>query len=217
MRTFTPIDLEQWNRAELYHHYTEVWPACLVALNVTLDVTKFVPYLKENHKKFAPAIYYLSIKALMEQQNFRMGIVNKVLGEWNELKPFYPFLNEDNNMTFHTIDWCEDFDLFEQSYIEDAEKNKACKKAICGEIPPNFVLMSITSNTIFESCTFSLKYAKEYFSPALFFSKYYEENGRLKMRLSFTFNHAVADGYHVQVFFDRLQELFDDPSQWRGK
>jgi len=40
MSEFIPVDMEKWNRADLYRHYTQVWPATLMTFNVQADVTE---------------------------------------------------------------------------------------------------------------------------------------------------------------------------------
>ena len=214
MENFSQVDMENWSRADLYHHYTEVWPGCLVTLGIKVDITETVAFLKEKGLKLAPVLYHLATKVLCEQSNFRMGFCEGKLGYWDSLCPLYPVLNEDKNITFHSVPWHRNCLAYYQSYLEEAERNSHCKKAVCGEIPDNFVLISIVSGTSFESCTFSLRNAKGYLTPTIFIGKYENRDGRLLMPLSFCFNHAVADGYHVQMFFDSFQKMLASPQDW---
>ena len=173
-----------------------------------------VLFLKSKEKKLAPALYYLATKALCEQANFCMSMQNGVLGFWDSLCPLYPVLNEQKNITFHSIPWQEKFCDYYKEYVKEQEENSKCNSAVCGEIPPNFILISINPFTCFDSCSFSLKNAKGYFSPMLFMGKYEEAEGKYLMPVSFTFHHAVADGYHAQIFFDTFQRLLKNPRNW---
>ena len=46
--------------------------------------------------------------------------------------------------------------------------------------------------------------------PRINWGKYVECDGRWKLNISFTANHRFIDGYHIGLFFKRLQLLIDD-------
>lgn len=214
MCNFTSVDMETWHRTNLYHHYTEVWQTCLMTFNIRLDVTNTVKYVRNRGTKLAPALYYLAARTLCEQSNFRMGYDEGRLGFWDELCPLYPVMNMYKDITFHSAKWSDNYREYYYNYVEEKEQNAGCVKAVCESLPKNYVLMSILPFMDFESCSFSLKNPKGYLSPTIFFGKYEIKDGTVTMPLSFTFNHAVADGYHAQKFFEDFQKKLAVPENY---
>lgn len=214
MEDYREIDFQTWHRADLFNHYTMVWPSCLMTFNVTVDVTETVKFVKSKGEKVAPAFYFLAAKALNEQENHRMGFLDGKIVCWNNICPLYPVMNEYKNICFHHTAWNEKYSRYYEDYLKEAEENANCLKAVCGETPRNFVMMSILPFMDFESASFANKNPKYYLAPAVFMGKFTEKEGRITMPLSFTFNHAVSDGYHSQLFFESFQDKLNNPEEW---
>ncbi|MFN2280316.1 MAG: CatA-like O-acetyltransferase, partial [Anaerolineales bacterium] len=52
--------------------------------------------------------------------------------------------------------------------------------------------------------------------PRFAWGKYQEADGRMKMPLSVQGHHALMDGLHAGIFYQRFQELLDRPEQIEG-
>lgn len=214
MGDFTPLDMQTWHRADLFHHYTEVWPGCLMSYKVTLDVTKTVKYIKKKGGKIAPALYFLTNKALNEQDNFKMGYLEENFGIWDGLCPFYPIMNQYEDISFHFAKWSESYQEYLKNYTEEAKINVERKTTLPDDLPANGVLVSILPFMNFDSISFSLKNSRYYLAPCVFMGRFMETGKGLSIPVSITINHASADGYHVQKFFDSMQEKLNNPQKW---
>lgn len=203
------IDIDQWNRKELYRLYTEEWTTCCHTFNVELDITRLVRFVKAKKIKLAAALIWLVSNELNKQSNFRMTLTNGELREWNVIHPRYPVLNANKNITFHCTRYSDDFSEFYAAYLEDFTKNADLTGAFAGTVPENSYSVSIVANVPFVGCTIDLKNPKGYYLPMAFVGKYFERKGRLITVCSLTVNHAVADGYHSGVFFQGLQKSID--------
>ena len=46
--------------------------------------------------------------------------------------------------------------------------------------------------------------------PRVNWGKYVERDGRWMLNITFTANHRFIDGYHIGLFFERLQKAIDE-------
>lgn len=214
MDRFNLIDKDAWDRKDEFVLYTEKWTTCTFTLNKRLDVTKFIKTLKEQNLRFVPSLIYLVSLRINKEKNFKIQVNSGELGYWDYLNPMYPSLNKNHNITFHILHFQEDYKTFYDFYVKEQEESKDITSIFAEEYLCNSFIISIANLSSFESCSYQLRNAKEYFTPILFFDKYKEENGKVTILCSFTINHAVADAYHVSSFFDDLQDYLNE---FKGK
>ena len=103
MDRFEKIDMQLWPRAEIYRLYTEQWTTVTYSITKKLSAAKLVPYLKERGIKLAPALIWLVSREVNRIENFRLAIQDGALGRWDVIHPLFPTLNEQENMTFHSL------------------------------------------------------------------------------------------------------------------
>lgn len=216
MDSFSVIDFENWHRKDLYLQYTQRWTTCSFTFNAEVDVTEVVSALNIMQKKKAPAMLYAVTRALNDQENFRMQMVEGKLGSWNVIHPMYPVLNRNKDITFHMTHYQVHFSAFYEEYLQEQKRNAGCELAMAQQMPQNVYSISILPDLSFTGCAFDLKNPKDYLSPVVFLGRFTEKEERLIMPVSITCNHAAADGYHVSLFFKKLQELLNDYKEWMG-
>ena len=211
MDHFDIIDMATWHRAQVYELYTKVWSTVTYSLTKKLSVAKLVPYLKERNIKFVPALMWLVSREINKIENFRLAIRDGQLGTWDVVHPLYPTLNENEDMTFHSIRYQADFSAFYQAYLEEQQKSKGVTRLWAGSVPENFFMVSIFPWLHFDASSMQLRNARDYYAPFLAIGEYNED---MLIPCMFMGNHAAADAWHVAKFFKGLQDGMDDPSQW---
>ena len=205
------IDMQTWPRAEVYKLFTEQWTTITYSLNTKFSVEKTVTYLKERGLKFVPAIMWVFSREVNRHDNFRYVIKDGKLCRWDVIHPMFPTLNPQENVTFHSIRFEDDFASFYQAYLKEQQENANKSVLWATEIPENFFLFSVLPWLHFEGSAMNLKNAKGYYSPIIAVGKY---NEKKQMPCLFVGNHAVADAWHVNKFFDGVQKSLDNPSEW---
>ncbi|WP_253198227.1 MULTISPECIES: CatA-like O-acetyltransferase [unclassified Clostridium] len=50
--------------------------------------------------------------------------------------------------------------------------------------------------------------------PIIAWGKYFEENGKIKLPLSVQVHHSLVDGAHVGHYFNKIQEILDNPVKY---
>lgn len=211
MDHFETIDMENWPRAELYKLYTEQWGTVTYSLTKKLSVEKLVPYLKENGIKFVPAVMWLVSREINRIENFRLAVQDGKLGKWDVIHPMFPTLNAYENMTFHGLNYQEDFRAFYEAYLTEQQENRTKTTLWANHIPENFFMVSIFPWLHFDASSMQMKNAKYYYAPFIAIGQY---NAQMELPVMLMGNHASSDAWHVAKFFAGMQEGLDDPSQW---
>lgn len=68
---YTPIDINNWNRRELFQHFSQMkMPHFIVAANV--DVTRLLAYKRASGLSFYLSLIYLSTEVLNSIDNFHL-------------------------------------------------------------------------------------------------------------------------------------------------
>lgn len=117
---FHPIDLENWDRKEIYTAFN----GYTYTLTAELDVTEFLQTLKEKQRKFYPSICYCIARTVNKNQNYRYAKVSGEVGYWDQVQAHYTVLrkNTDHLFTHQRTLYTEDFSDFYNRFLEDKEK-----------------------------------------------------------------------------------------------
>ena len=210
--SFTPIELQKWKRGQTFYYFSQMAPTGY-SMTVELDVTRMRAALKAAGLKFFPAYLWLVTKTLNEQQEFKIAERDGQIGYYDTLTPLYATFHEDDK-TFSLMwtEYEEDFMTFYHNYLQNQEqygKNHGIL-AQAGQLPPpNAYTVSCVPWISFQHFAVHSYDKKPYYFPSVEAGKYYKKDGRIVMPLSITCHHATTDGYHVNLFLEKLQEEMD--------
>lgn len=215
MNQFTPIDMDTWPRAAQYRLFTQQWTTISYTATEQLDAARTVAWCRARQSKFVPALLWAVTRSLLEQENFRLGVRDGVLGSWDVIHPVCPVVNAEGNLIFFTTPYIPEYAGFYQAYL--AQKQAALdtpNAAVAGTMPENGYIISVVPYMNFTSVSFHLKNAKNYYAPVLDIGRYTPQGDRLMLPVSLTINHAAADLHHVSRMMNILQQLLDTPETW---
>lgn len=207
---FEKVDIENWARKEYYETYMNVIP-CTYSMSVKLDITNLRNYIKENKLKFFPVILFAISKILNDHKEFKMGFNDKKeLGYFSCINPSYTIFHEDTQ-TFSSIwsEYNEDINEFYKNVMEDLEKYKDIHKMVAKDPVNNSFNFSSLPWVNFESFSLNLQKGYEFLAPIITVGKFYKENDKISLPLSFQIHHSVSDGFHAARFVNELQEFIN--------
>ena len=208
---FTPYDRECWPRAGHYEYYRDKLP-CVNSMTVEADITHVLRTVKGRGLRFYAAFICLTGLEIASQQELCMGLDEQGNpGYYSFMNPnFTVFHQEDHTFSDLWSDFSGDFHAFYRNVTEDMERYRDCRgiKPKSGQ-PRNFFCISCVP-----WCSYSAYSTFQYGgSPNLFpivtFGRYRECGGRVSMPVTLTIGHAAADGYHMSLFFEGLQQRLD--------
>ncbi|NME36754.1 MULTISPECIES: type A chloramphenicol O-acetyltransferase [Fusobacterium] len=209
---FHKINLETWNRKEIFKLYSNDVP-CTFSLTTDIDISSLIPKLKEKNIKFFPVILYALSYIVNCQKEFKMNLdKDSNIGFYDVVNPSYTFFHKDNE-SFSNLwtEFSENFEEFYKNYQKDVEiygKNKS----FIGkpQIENNLFNVSSIPWTTFTGFNLNLKNGYNYYPPIFTFGKYFTENNKILLPLAIQVHHGVCDGYHVAKFINSLQDFINN-------
>lgn len=207
------IDIENWKRKDHYNFFKQLsYPHFSISGN--LEVTTIYKYTKENEISFFMAVLYAATNAANSIKEFRYRIREEKVVEHEVVHPSFTVMSEDEVFSFCPTKYQESFEEFKNYSLKQIEKVK--KNVNIGDEPGQDDALYITSIPwiSFTNITHPIQMNPIDSVPRISWGKYFEENGKIKMPISVQAHHALVDGLHVGLYFNKLQEIFDNPTKY---
>jgi len=205
---FHPYDPLKWERQEYYLHFiNEV--VCTYSICVELDITPI------GNERLYPCMLWLLTDSVNAHKEFRTHLYNGVPGWFDSLHPSYTVFNKENkNFSSIWTEFSKDYDIFLERYTEDAETySKSTRFEPKPGKPENCFDVSMLPWVKFTAFNINVFDSGKYLLPIFTIGKKFERDGRSFLPLAVQIHHAAADGWHVAVFLDTLQQKINSFSK----
>lgn len=211
---YKEIDIDSLGRRKTYEWF-KGFSNPTYSVNVRMDVTKLVNYVKENNRSFFVCFLYILVNGLNSVKEFRMRFYKGKAVIYDDINPSFTVLNgKDNfdNVRFKNI---HDFNLFyscARKCIEDVKNgNSVSEDGYNLEDIFNEYYITCLPWLDFTSVTHPISDDINSNSvPRICFGKYTLDNDKYYMMLNITVSHVFVDGLHISRAFNKIQELLDD-------
>jgi len=204
---YQPVDINNWERRELFDHFSRLrMPHFVVAANI--DVTNLLAFKRREGLSFYLTLIYLTTHVLNSIENFRLGIVEGRVVRFDLLHTNFTHKRpEEEVFRFHTAP----LEGSLREYVEATSRAMAAQTTLYGGLGdiPNVVYCSCTPNLDATALINPGMENPDDAIPRVNWGKYVERNGRWMMNVTVTANHRFVDGYHIGLFFERLQAAID--------
>lgn len=201
------VDIEKWERRELYVHFSRLkMPHYAVAAN--MDVTTLLDYKRKNGLSFYLSLIYLATQTLNEIAEFKLRIKDGQVVAYDCIHTNFTHKRPGERVfRFHTAP----FEGNIAEYVKATSEAMARQTTLfggLGDIP----------NVAYYSCAPSLDVTMvgnpglefpDDAIPRVNWGKYVKKDGRWLLNITITVNHRFIDGYHIGLFFEKLQEKID--------
>jgi chloramphenicol O-acetyltransferase type A len=204
------INIENWERKdqfEFFKNYED--PFFNVTANI--DVTNLYNFCKAQKLSFFLSGLFIAVKAMNKIPAFKLRLKDDKVYKFDTVHIDSTILNEDNTFSFCHFPYKSD--IFE--FLASGSENlKSHKEGVVFDSKEND-LDTIHSTTIPWVSLTSFKHArsgkeKKIGIPKIVFGKFYVENDRKVMPFSVEVHHALMDGIHVGLLFEKMQQLIDE-------
>jgi len=204
------FDIENWYRKSQYEFF-KTYKDPFFNITSNLDVTNLYNYCKENELSFSLACIYIAVRCVNQIEEFKLRIYNNKVVKFDEIKIGSTVLNDDNTFSFCYFN-CEKsikvFDVKGKKVIEDHQKGIDFDPALNALDLVHCSTLPWISFTGFKHARKGDEGKKGI--PKLVFGKYYEDNDRKKIAFSVEVHHALMDGYHVALLFEKMQNYIQN-------
>lgn len=208
MTIYHSIDIEHWERRELYEHFSRLkMPHYAVAANI--DVTSLLQYKRREGLSFYLSLIYLTTAVLNSIDDFKLRIVNGKVVHFDTIHTNFTHKRpEEKVFRYHTAP----FQGTLREYVEATTAAMAKQTTLFGGLGDiqNVVYCSCAPNLDATAITNPGMEDADDAIPRVNWGKYVERDGRWMLNITFTANHRFIDGYHIGLFFERLQKAINE-------
>ncbi|MFT4758293.1 MAG: chloramphenicol O-acetyltransferase type A [Paraglaciecola sp.] len=179
-----------------------------------VELTEFIPFLKDKKIPFTPSIVYLISKTANSIKEFRWRIQEKKVVEHAVVHPSFSVYTEVADVfSFCEVEHQDAFPAFvndAQKRMEEMRQNPSFSDKNGRD---NCLFLSSIPWVSFTGFQHAMQAHPTDSVPRIVWGKYFEENGKIKMPLSVQVHHAVVDGQHVGQFFQEFERLAQELTQ----
>lgn len=208
------IDISTWKRRLPYENFIG-YTNPIFSLSTRLDVTNLHNRCKKEKTSFFTDFLYIVMKCLNSIEDFRLRIVNGKVVLFDVAHPSYIVLSEDDVILSCRTEMKNDYYEFYKNVRADIDNtikkinykekfNTYCKNDCY------YVSCLPWTDVVSLNNPYDLKNHENSSIPRLTWSKYNEENGRIKMTMDIAVHHALMDGKAVCEAFNKIQEAIDN-------
>lgn len=201
------IDLNRWDRRELYEHFSRLkMPHYAVAAYI--DVTRLLDYKRKKHLSFYLSLIYLVTKSLNSIEDFRLRIQNGRVVLYERLETNFTHKHpEEHLFRYHTAP----LEGTLPEYVEKTAAAIAAQTTLFGGLGdiPNVAYCSCAPTLDATALTNPGMENPDDAIPRINWGKYVLRDNRWMLNVTVTTNHRFIDGYHIGKFFEVLQKEID--------
>lgn len=157
---------------------------------------------------FQSYILFKLFKMMNLIENFRLDIVDGKLVEWDRIVPTFLSFNQNTKLFFTLYaDIKENYPDYDLQYKQTVQKYANAQTIVPqGTLPPNVFNVSCIPWLHFEHFSSNSKMQETQIVKMITLGKYESIKEKVICPLTIQVAHAIADGYHVALFFEKLQE-----------
>lgn len=206
MENFEIVDMENFDRAAYFYYFMEA--GTTIEFTARMDVTAAIGKCKSHSFSFQAFMLFSLYKAINAVDNFKYDVLNDKLIKWERIVPTFSSMNEDSKLFFTLYaDIQENCGDYDEQYKKTAERYAGATMIVPqGTLPANAFNVSCIPWLHFEHFSSNSKTMENRIVRMVTYGKYVQADGRFILPLTIQVSHAIVDGYHVALFFERLQQ-----------
>ena len=207
------INLDGWPRRDHYLFFKNFeYPYFSLCAN--MDITSFLPLIKDKEISFTAAIMYLVARVANGIPEFRQRVRDEGPIEHEVVHPSATILSKDDLFTFCTAIYQEDFLAFTRDTQQEILRIKT-EPSLEEKIPDDSMLFMTSIPWVsFTGFMHPVKLSPADSVPRFAWGKFREEGQKTVMPLSVQGHHALMDGLHAGLFYEEFQRLLDHPTEF---
>lgn len=184
---------------------------------MNIDATHVIERIQKLKLRCYPTFTYIVSNVINSSNEYKTSYNEEGnLGVYDIVHPRYPIFHEsDKTISILWTEYSGNFKLFYDRFIKDIniydEKRSMAAK---GKFPPNCFDMSCLPWSSFTSFGCPPTNDVVWLPPFVMVGKFFEFGGKVLLPVSISVHHAIRDGYHVSMFFEKLQKLCNKPDNW---
>ena len=199
------IDISTWNRREHYAFFGGMSDP-FFGLTASVDFTECYSYAKSAGHSFFLLSLHRILKSLNAVPELRCRIEDGEVVCYDKIGASPTIARDDGSFGFAYFEFYVDFAVFESEALREIERVKNGTGLSMNENEGRTDIIYFTSIPWVDYT--DVKHAGGHAPgdsiPEVAVGRLIDHDGRMKMSVSITVNHGLADGRHLGLFFDAL-------------
>ncbi|MBU1343299.1 MAG: chloramphenicol acetyltransferase [Proteobacteria bacterium] len=204
------LDMKIWPRAESFNYFND-YEYPLFNVCAQIQITKTVQYLENHGISKHNAILWMISCAANSVTEIRYRIRKKIVVEHDRVDPSFAVLVKDHSLAFCAVEYSEDVPVFFTRVDQGIATIKANPKLHDKPGVDNLLYISCIPWISFTAISHPVKKGPTDCIPRISWGKFIQNKEMVFMPVSLQLHHGLADGYHAGLFFNKLEELLDQP------
>ncbi len=200
------LDLANWNRIEHFNFFKQ-FDQPYYGVTVNVDCTSSYEKAKGLGVPFFNYYLHKSLVAINAVENFRYRIEGGEVYVYDEVDASATILREDKTFGFSMVKFERDFERFNKDLCAEIARVKSTTGLFTTEVSPSVIHFSALPWLNFSSISQASHAAFADSCPKISVGRLHEENGRKMLPFNIYVHHALIDGYHIGIFYEKLQDL----------
>ncbi|MDD3722034.1 MAG: CatA-like O-acetyltransferase [Lutibacter sp.] len=203
------FDVENWNRKAQYNFF-KTYEDPFFNITANLEVTNLYKYCKQHHLSFSLACLYVALKCANEIIEFKLRFKNDKVYLFDTVNIGSTILHDDLTFSFCDFEFQPTISAFDVNGKKILENHK---KGIAFDTRETELGIIHCSTIPWVSFT-GFKHARRGNEslqgiPKLVFGKLFNDNKIKKIPFSVEVHHALVDGYHVGLLYEKMQQFMN--------
>ncbi len=204
---YTEIDEKTWKRAmHCMVFRNSIEPAFCVTFD--LDITNFLPKVKEKNYSFTMAMIYAVSKCTNEIEEFRYRFLDGKVVLFNRIDTAFTYLNQETELfKVVNVPMCDSM----EEYVSLATKTaKEQEEYFTGPLGNDVFQFSPMPWVPYTHISHTNSGKKDNATPLFDWGRFYEKDGKILLPFSVQAHHSFVDGLHIGKLYELVQKYLDE-------
>lgn len=202
------IDLSTWNRRKHFEFFSQ-FEEPFFGITASVNATQAYRHAKKTGASFYLTYLHCILAAVNDVEAMRLRIADNNVILHDRIDVSATVNRLDNTFGFSYIEFHPDFDRFCINAREEMERVRNSTELFPVRNSDQVIHFSALPWIDFTSLSHARPFSRPDSSPKLSVGKLVKDGELQKMPLSIHVHHGLADGYHVGLFYEKVQELMD--------
>lgn len=206
------INLEKWARRRQFEFFKNYdYPH--FNISAAIDISEAYHYTRSRNISLFKTILFVSMKTINSIPEFRCRIRENSVVEHTVVHPSFTVSVEEDQFSFCNADFDANIHQFFRNAADAIAKVKANPFIRSDSGEDNRVYLTCIPWISFTGVLHPINMHPADSVPRLAWGKYIIEKESVKLPYSLQCHHALADGYHAGLFFDRFRKTISRPER----
>lgn len=204
---YTEIDEKTWKRAmHCMVFRNSIEPAFCVTFE--LDITNFLPKVREKNYSFTMAMIYAVSKCANEIEEFRYRFLDGKVVLFDRIDTAFTYLNQETELfKVVNVPMCDSM----EEYVSLATKMaKEQKEYFTGPLGNDVFQFSPMPWVTYTHISHTNSGKKDNATPLFDWGRFYEKDGKILLPFSVQAHHSFVDGLHIGKLYELVQKYLDE-------